>query len=417
MFHFKSNRSLVLAVLCLSIALVYIACLFVYWPRDPEKPNPPIQWNEAFKEANRGLSSQVLPGLLFTLFGATLSLLGSYFQREKQNEEANRLIHQLKMAGVAEKVGAQIASVAAKGVQKAYGKQEYGYLDDIEVKLLETKKGDKVVVIENWLCSGLPPAYEKLESGIRGSLDNGSEVILVLMHPNSPLVQRREHFVEWGAVGGEIAKSLKKVGCWYTKWAVKCIHGKWPSDDDMKDLQWNTLEPGFNAVRGEIQRFRVYLIDTFLTLQLYALPNCAFAGFYVAKDTSTHGPHLWGACGSSFGDMFREYANRILTLCDDADQFWAVRVKLHEFDRFKGIAAREADKHLLGIQIADCESLFHQLQKRSRVKDPGSALYEKVVKSAVENKMTFVSAVMKLPSSERSTFIEYLRREFASDRK
>jgi len=287
----------------------------------------PTELSQANSKILGGIALNLMSAIIGT--GASFLFLSLLFKKHEHEEVARRIFAQFRRFKIFENIASNMSTISNGGVIAVLDPKN-GYMDEVRDKMSEAADGQDIIIIDNWLCQDMTHITLALELGVARALEKGAIVTLILMHPNSPLVRRREHFLPKPSVKDDIKGSMAPLRRMQDSWTAKC-----------------KLDSG-----KQQNRFRVYFADTYLSMQLYSLPGTSYAGFYAAHETSTHCPHLKVVDDSILGKMYKSYAEHLKELCTRGSNC-AVRAKFDDQDIFEGVLLSEISDHVLPIQVAD----------------------------------------------------------------
>lgn len=223
--------------------------------------------------------------------------------------------------------GAGILRVTKSGEVTEWAKEVY--------KNIERAEGGEVIISDNWLCSLEKEMYHHLEKAIVKALRQGTKISIVLMHPNSPLLHRRDLVVERtrGDTWWQIETSLEKVQLIY----LEC------------------LKQGAFDFGGSLN---AYCADSYLSLSTYLTPNAIHLGFFGATNSAVFGPQLLIEPSSMMGREVKSYAEAARTVCCELQEVPSYGKKMMSYGTLINLA-------LLGPNVTCPEKIKSEIEHRS----------------------------------------------------
>ena len=289
--------------------------------------------------ANKQLLAELLPNFFAALVGSIVSIFVAMFLYEKvKNKLATQeLYSSLVDAGMFEEIAKKMASVQSAGIGSVIDPTlKDDFVDLLRERMSAAKKGETILIVDNWLCSNRGSISSALQAGMEKALDNGVQVIVVLMHPNSPQVCRRAHLLNNGTdVKTAISRSIETLDSLFQRWL---------GSKKGRSKTCNSL-------------LKVYCSDTYLSMQLYRFNGVSYLGFYSAEGTSFQTPQLEIFDKTDMGEMLAKQAQGILKDCAANESDYAVRVKVGFPGENEGLTAAQICKHVLKCHMQDLKTL------------------------------------------------------------
>ncbi|QIF02026.1 hypothetical protein [Roseimicrobium sp. ORNL1] len=337
---FRHKLALILVTCFSSLLVVYIVAMLLSLFNPGFEPDlTPV---ERFKAASHSFISDLLPNIASSLLAAIASTFIAIFVFNKLQDDltADRIASKLKESDVFDEIANNLARRDQGGILRVINpKTDDNFLRSVAKRISAAKKGSEVVIVDNWLCADDNDVSKDFVTQVGKALAKGVAVTFILMHPNSPLVRRRE--LDIRNVRENIHNSMN---------VLTDICTAWHAESKQRNEPVNT------------KLLSVYCLDTYLSLQIFYIPGASYLGFYTPVGIALETPQLEIAPSSLVHSMLDSYVARLKVLCSRPQDGVSICVKLPGCDVpvAPSVTPEQLYHHILPSQLGDASRLLEK---------------------------------------------------------